>query len=59
MKDSMTDKVKGAFHETKGKVREMAGIASGDKEMEGNGSGERISGKVQKKVGQIKTVLGK
>jgi uncharacterized protein YjbJ (UPF0337 family) len=37
----------------------VAGIASDDKELENQGSSERLSGKFQKKVGQIKTVLGK
>ncbi len=59
MKDSMQDKVRGAFHEAKGKVKEIAGIATDDQRLRGEGSVERKSGKLQKKLGQIKTVLGK
>jgi len=42
MKSSMKDKVKGTFHEAKGKVEEMAGkITDNPKlEAEGNGSGK-------------------
>jgi uncharacterized protein YjbJ (UPF0337 family) len=59
MKSSMNDKVKGTFHEAKGKVREMAGKLSDNPELEAKGKAEKIAGKVQEKVGQIKKVLGK
>jgi len=55
----MNDKVKGTFHEAKGKVREMAGKLSDNPELEAKGKAEKIAGKVQEKVGQIKKVLGK
>ncbi len=59
MKSSMNDKLKGTFHEAKGKVREMAGKLSDNPELEAKGKAEKIAGKVQEKVGQIKKVLGK
>jgi len=59
MKSSMKDKVKGTFHEAKGKVKEMAGKFTDNPKLEGEGIGEKIAGKVQEKIGQVKKVLGK
>jgi uncharacterized protein YjbJ (UPF0337 family) len=58
MKSSMKDKVKGAFHEAKGKVREMAGKITDNPKLEAKGKVEKIAGKAQEEVGQIKKVLG-
>jgi len=58
MKSSMKDKVKGTFHEAKGKVREMAGKISDNPKLEAKGKVEKIAGKAQKKSGQVKKVLG-
>ena len=58
MKSSMKDKVKGTFHDAKGKVREMAGKITDNPELEAKGKAEKIAGKVQKKIGQVKKVLG-
>jgi uncharacterized protein YjbJ (UPF0337 family) len=51
--------MEGAFHELKGKVKEMAGVASDDPTLEAEGAGEKIAGEIQQKIGQIKKVLGK
>jgi len=59
MKSSMKDKVKGTFHEAKGKVKEMAGKITDNPKLEGEGKAEKIAGKVQEKIGQVKKVLGK
>ncbi len=59
MKSSIRDKAEGAFHELKGTAKEISGILNEDPELEAEGADEKIAGKVQKKVGQIKTVLGK
>jgi uncharacterized protein YjbJ (UPF0337 family) len=59
MKSSMKDKVKGTFHEAKGKVKEMAGKITDNPKLEAEGKGEKIAGKVQEKIGQVKKVLGK
>lgn len=59
MKSSTTDKVEGKFHEVRGKMKEVAGELSDNPELEGEGIGEKIAGKVQQKVGQIKKVLEK
>jgi uncharacterized protein YjbJ (UPF0337 family) len=58
MKSSMKDKVKGTFHEAKGKVKEMAGKVSDNPKLEAKGKGEKIAGKAQRKIGQVKKVLG-
>jgi len=59
MKSSVRDKAEGTFHEAKGKVKEMAGNISDNPKLEAKGIDEKIAGKVQKKVGQVKKVLGK
>jgi len=37
-------------HELKGKVKEVAGKLSNNPKLEGEGTGEKIAGKVQKKI---------
>ena len=59
MKSSTKDQAEGKFHEVKGALKEMAGKLSDNPELEGEGAGERIAGKVQEKIGQFKKVLGK
>ena len=59
MKSSMKDKLKGTFHEAKGKVKEIAGKITDNPKLEAEGKGEMIAGKVQEKIGQVKKVLGK
>ena len=59
MKSSTKDKVKGAFHEAKGKAKEMAGKISDNPKLEAKGKAEKMAGKVQEKVGQVKKGLGK
>ena len=58
MKSSMKDKVKGTFHEAKGKAKEMAGEITDNPKLEAKGKAENIAGKVQVKIGQVKKVLG-
>jgi uncharacterized protein YjbJ (UPF0337 family) len=59
MKASTEDKIKGSFHEVKGKVKEKAGQAANNPNLEDKGSAENFAGKVQKKVGQIEEVFEK
>ena len=59
MKPSTKDQAEGTFHELKGKVKEVAGKLSDDPTLEAEGTGEKIAGKVQGKIGQVKKVLGK
>jgi uncharacterized protein YjbJ (UPF0337 family) len=58
MKQSSKDKATGTFHEVRGKVKEKVGRATNNPELEAEGQAERIGGKVQKKIGQVKKVLG-
>ncbi len=59
MKSSIRDKAEGAFHKTKGKVKEMNGKMTHNPKLETKGKAEKIAGKVQEKVGQTKKLLGK
>jgi len=57
MKSSTKNQVAGTFHELKGKVKEVAGKLSDNPKLEGEGIGEMLVGKVQKKVGQFEKVV--
>jgi len=59
MKTSSQDKAEGQLHRIKGKLKEMAGVVTDNPKLEANGTAEKISGKVQEKIGQIKKVFGK
>lgn len=59
MKSSTKDQAEGKFHEVKGAIKEAAGKLSDNPKLEGEGTGERIAGKIQEKIGQINKVLGK
>jgi uncharacterized protein YjbJ (UPF0337 family) len=47
------------FTEVKGTIKEKVGQLTNDPDLEGEGIGEKIAGKVQKKIGQVEKVLGK
>jgi len=53
MKESTKNKAEGNFHEVKGKVKEKVGRATNDPDLEGEGQGEKMGGKIQKKIGQV------
>jgi uncharacterized protein YjbJ (UPF0337 family) len=59
MKSSIRDVTEGAFHELKGTVKEIAGKLSDNPKLQVAGTAEKIAGKFQEKVGQVKKVLGK
>jgi uncharacterized protein YjbJ (UPF0337 family) len=58
MKSSTRDKAEGKLHEVKGKVKEVAGKLTDNPKLEAEGAGEKLAGKVQGEIGQIKKVLG-
>jgi uncharacterized protein YjbJ (UPF0337 family) len=58
MKASTKDKAQGTFHEVKGQVKEKVGRATNNPDLEAEGRVEKIAGKVQRKIGQVKKVLG-
>ena len=59
MKRSTKDTVSGKLHEVRGSVKQKLGRAANDPDLEAEGVAEKISGKVQKKIGQVEKVLGK
>jgi uncharacterized protein YjbJ (UPF0337 family) len=54
MKSSTRAKAEGKLHEVKGKVKEVAGKLTDNPKLEAEGAGEKLAGKVQGKIGQIK-----
>ncbi len=58
MKKNRKDQVKGLFHQAKGSVKEVAGKISDNPQLEAEGAGEKVAGKVQKKTGQVEKILG-
>lgn len=59
MKSSTKDRAKGAYHGLKGTAKEIAGKVTDNPRLEAEGTGEKIAGKVQEKIGRVKKVLGK
>jgi uncharacterized protein YjbJ (UPF0337 family) len=59
MRSSTKDKIKGGLREAKGKVKEEAGKAIGNPNLRDRGTDEKVAGKVQKKMGDVKKVFGK
>jgi len=58
MKSSAKDQVEGAIHQLKGTAKEIAGKLSENPALAAAGSDEKIAGKVQEKIGQVKKVFG-
>ncbi|MGA0605403.1 CsbD family protein [Phenylobacterium sp. VNQ135] len=48
------DEMKGAGKDMKGAMKEAAGRATGDERLESEGTADRVEGKVQKGVGNLK-----
>ena len=59
MKSGTQDEAEGKWHQVKGKAKEIAGELSDDPILEAEGTNEKIAGKVQEKIGQVKKVVGK
>jgi uncharacterized protein YjbJ (UPF0337 family) len=59
MKSSLHDKVEGTAKQVAGKTREAAGRAAGDLDMEDRGTAQKIEGKAQKKMGDVKKVFNR
>jgi uncharacterized protein YjbJ (UPF0337 family) len=58
MKSSTKDRAKGRALEMKGKLKEKAGRAMRDVDLENRGTSEKIGGKAQRKIGEVKKVFG-
>lgn len=59
MNPSTNDQIDGAIHQVKGAVKEAAGRAVNNPDLEAEGIAERIAGHVLQKLGQIKRVFEK
>ena len=59
MKPSTENEIAGKVHQGKGGIKEKVGQLTNDPNLEAEGIGEKIGGKVQRKIGQVKKVLGK
>lgn len=57
MNSSSEDKTKGTAKEAIGTVKEKTGKVIGNPDLEARGTAEKVEGKVQKKVGDIKKVF--
>jgi uncharacterized protein YjbJ (UPF0337 family) len=59
MKDSSKDRIQGAAHEAKGKIKEKMGRMTNNPQKEAEGQDEKLGGKIQKKIGQVEKVFEK
>ena len=59
MKPSTQNQVAGKIHEVEGAIKEKTGKLTNDPDLEDEGTGEKIAGKVQKKIGQVQKVIEK
>lgn len=59
MKSSTRDKAEGKFHQVKGKIKEVAGDLTDNPKLEAEGTGEKMVGRAQEKMGEVKKVWGK
>jgi uncharacterized protein YjbJ (UPF0337 family) len=59
MKPSTKNEIAGKLHEVKGSIRQKAGQLTNEPDLEGKGIGERVAGKIQKKVGELEKVFEK
>jgi len=59
MKNSTVNRVKGSAREAKGKAKEIAGRIVKNPDLEGEGTGEKIVGKAERKAGEVKKVFGR
>jgi uncharacterized protein YjbJ (UPF0337 family) len=51
------DRIEGSIEQAKGKVKEVAGKATGDVKLEAEGNAQWAAGKVQNTVGGIKDAV--
>jgi uncharacterized protein YjbJ (UPF0337 family) len=51
------DRIEGSLEQAKGKVKEVAGKATGDAKLEGEGKAQQVAGKIQNAVGGAKDAV--
>jgi uncharacterized protein YjbJ (UPF0337 family) len=59
MKRSAKDKAKGTYHELKGTVKQKVGKATNNRQLQAEGLGEKLAGRLQKGIGQAEKALEK
>ncbi|MGA8224278.1 MAG: CsbD family protein [Candidatus Acidiferrales bacterium] len=59
MKPSIENEIAGKVHEVKGTIKEKVGELTNDPDLEGEGIGEKIAGKIQNKIGQVEKTIEK
>jgi len=59
MKPSTQNEIAGKLHEAKGKIKEKVGRLTNRPALEAKGIGEKIAGKIQKKIGQVEKAVEK
>jgi uncharacterized protein YjbJ (UPF0337 family) len=59
MKPSTENVVEGKVHEVKGKIKEVVGHATNNPNLEGEGVGEKVAGKIQNKFGHVQKDIEK
>jgi uncharacterized protein YjbJ (UPF0337 family) len=59
MKRSTKNEIAGKVHEVKGKAKGKVGQLMNDPDLEVDGLGEEIAGRVQKKIGQVEKAVEK
>jgi uncharacterized protein YjbJ (UPF0337 family) len=59
MRPSTENVVAGKVHEVKGAIKEKVGRVTNDPNLEGEGAGEKIAGKIQNKIGHVQKVVEK
>jgi uncharacterized protein YjbJ (UPF0337 family) len=52
------NRIEGAAHKAAGAIKEVAGKATGNKELEAKGAAEKILGDAQNEVGKAQDTLG-
>jgi uncharacterized protein YjbJ (UPF0337 family) len=53
------DRIEGSAHQAKGKLKEVAGKATGDAKTAAEGTAEKTAGKVQNTIGGLKDAVKK
>ncbi|WP_062014902.1 CsbD family protein [Aureimonas sp. AU4] len=51
------EQLKGAAKELGGSIKETAGKVTGDRQMEAEGTGDRVEGKTEKNLGKVKDAV--
>jgi len=59
MNPSTKNEIEGKVHEVKGVIKEKVGQVTNNPNLEDEGTGEIIAGKVQHKIGQVQKVIEK